>query len=630
MHSAQRALLVSLFSLAYLSGCNSTDSGDSTGVYTASSSTSTGGTSTGGGATGPAGLSGPGGGTTGTKDTVVATPSVPGTISVTAGASQTVSVTFTSSDGRPIHGLEISSTTLPTDWSGTDGYGCTLVGNGSSCVLNLTYSPAATENGTVLVNYIYINNAGQQETPGGTVTIPYVSTTANNVVAASSPIGQVTAAPGGGAQPVNINFTTDDGNAATNFTLTTDLSSLPAGWHTTSSAFSCAIVSSGNGCQLALSFAPTAAATGMLVLDYSYTDDSGTARTGTLNVPFSTASNGTIAATVAPAGQVAAVKASGNQTVTVTFATDDGKTATNLKLLSDLTKLPAGWTAGATSLNCGSASTGNGCQLTLNYAPTTLTNGTLSLNYSYTDAGGTYNVGSFNVPYAATTNDNVVGTAAPTGQITAIANETSPTVAVTFATDDGRPATALNVSTNLASLPDGWSSSSSPFTCSGVNGGTGCVLPLTFAPQGAANGTLMLAYSYNNDAGEAKTGTVSIPYKATTDNSVTWTANPTAINVSASAGTTTPVTVTFITSDGNPASDLSITAAAFSALPPGWSTGSTAFNCTSLIVASVCQLTLNFTPVGTGAGAATLNFSYTNDSGIAKTGVVAIPYFVTP
>ena len=67
---------------------------------------------------------------------------------VTAGASQTVSVTFTSSDGLPIHGLEITSTTLPANWSGTDGYGCTLVGNGSSCVLNLTYTPTAVENGS--------------------------------------------------------------------------------------------------------------------------------------------------------------------------------------------------------------------------------------------------------------------------------------------------------------------------------------------------------------------------------------------------------------------------------------------------------------------------------------------------
>ena len=630
MIPAQRALLITLFSLAYLSGCDSSDSGTSTGVYTASGSTSSTGTSTGSGsgASGPAGFSGASGGMGGSKDTVVATPSVPGTISVTAGASQTVSVTFTSSDGLPIHGLEISSTTLPANWSGTDGYGCTLVGNGSSCVLNLTYSPTAVENGTVLVNYIYINNAGQQETPGGTVTIPYTATTANNVVAASSPIGQVTASSGGGAQPVTVNFTTDDGNAATHFSITTALSSLPGGWHATSSALACNIVSSGNGCQLALSFAPTTTATGVLALDYAYTDDSGAARTGTLNIPYSTTSNGTVAASVSPAGQVDAVKASGNQAVTVTFATDDGKTATNLMLLSDLTKLPAGWTAGTSKLTCGSVSSGNGCQLTLNYAPTALGSGTLSLNYSYTDAGGTYNVGSFNVPYAATTNDNVVGTAAPTGQITAVATEAAPTVALTFATDDGRPATALNITTNLASLPDGWVSSSSPFTCSGVNGGTSCVLPLTFAPQAAANGTLMLAYTYDNDAGEAKTGTVSIPYKATTDNTVTGSASPASLTVA--TGTSTPVTVTFVTSDGNPASAFSVTAASLSPLPAGWSTGSSSFGCTTVTSGTGCQLTLGYSPTATDSGALTLSFNYTNNSGIAKTGSVTVPYTATP
>ncbi len=184
MQSAQRTLLLCIFSLAYLSGCDSSDSGSSSGLSTIDNSQPPGGGGTGGGGTGPGGFSGPAGATTGTKDTVVATPSVPGTVSVTAGASQTVSITFTSSDGRPIHGLEISSTTLPADWSGTDGYGCTLVGNGSSCVLNLTYSPTAAENGTASVNYIFINNAGQQETPGCTVAIPYVATTTNNVVAA--------------------------------------------------------------------------------------------------------------------------------------------------------------------------------------------------------------------------------------------------------------------------------------------------------------------------------------------------------------------------------------------------------------------------------------------------------------
>lgn len=625
MHAAQRALLLTIFSLAYLSGCDSSDSGDSSGFATVSTGTTT-GTSSGGGGSGPAGFTGAGGAPGGSNDTVVATPSVPGTISVTSGASQTVTVTFTSSDGLPIHGLAISSTTLPTDWSGTDGYGCTLVGNGSSCVLNLTYAPTAVENGSVSINYIYINNAGKQETPGGTVTIPYVATTANNVVATSSPIGQVTAALGGGAQPVNVNFTTDDGNAATGLTLTTDLGSLPPGWSSSSAAFSCAIVSSGNGCQLALSFAPKAAATGALALDYSYTDNSGTSRTGTLNIPFSTTSNGTIAASVAPAGQVNAVQSTGNQAVTVTFATDDGKTASNLMLLSDLTKLPAGWSAGSTQLTCGSVSKGNGCQLTLSYAPTTLTRGTLSLNFSYLDAGGTYNVGSVNVPYAATTNDNVGGTAAPTGTISAIVGQTSPTVSVTFSTDDGRPATALDITTPLASLPDGWVSSVSPFTCSGVNGGSTCVLPLTFTPQGAVNGTLMLAYSYNNDAGEAKTGTVSIPYKATTDNNVNGTASPASLNVM--TGTTTPITVTFVTDDGNPASAFSITSA-LSPLPTGWSTGATALTCTSVTTGTSCQLTLSYMPVAADSGTLTLGYGYTNNSGIAKTGTVSIPYTAT-
>jgi hypothetical protein len=627
MQAAQRTFLACLFSLTYLSGCDSTDSGSSSGLYTASSGeTTSGGTGTGGGSTGPGGFTGPAGGTTGTKDSVIATPSVPGTVTVTAGASQTVSVTFTSSDGRPIHGLGITSTTLPADWSGTDGYSCTLVGNGSSCVLNLTYSPAAAENGTVTVNYIFINNAGQEETPGGIVTIPYAATTANNVVAASSPIGQVTAALGAGGQPVTINFTTDDDNAATNLALTTDLGSLPAGWSSTASTFSCAIVSAGNGCQLPLQFKPTAANTGMLTLNYTYSDNSGTARAGTLNVPYSTTTDGTVVATVSPAGQVNAVKTTGNQSVTISFTTDDGKTASNLMLLSDLTALPAGWTAAVNALTCGSVGTGNGCQLTLNYAPTALTSGTLSLNYSYRDAGGTYNVGSFNVPYAATTNDNVVGTAAPSGQISAIVGDVSPTVAIAFTTDDGRPATALEVTTNLAALPAGWVSSATTFTCSGINGGTtDCVLPLTFTPTAAANGSLALAYKYNNDAGEAKTGTVNIPYVANTNNTVDATASLNLLNVL--TGSTTPITVTFVTDDGNPASALTVTG--LSPLPAGWSSGSSTFTCASVTTGAGCQISLGYAPTAADSGSLTLAFSYTNNSGVAKTGSVIVPYTAT-
>lgn len=629
MQAAHRILLLGLLSLAVASGCDSTDSGNSTDQYSASgtntgSTTGNGGGGS-GGSTSPGGFSGPAGGLTGTQDTVVTTVSVPGTVSVTAGASQTVSITFTSSDGLPIHGLEITSTTLPAHWSGTNGYGCTLVGNGSSCVLNLTYAPAGVENGTVTINYLYINNAGQEKTPGGTVTIPYVATTTNNVAAASSPVGQVTAASGAGGQPVTVNFTTDDGNAATSL-LITNLGNLPAGWSTKATHFACDIVSTGNGCQLPLTFAPSSATTGTLTLGYTYTDDSGATRTGTLNVPYSATTNGTVIATVSPPGQVNAVETTGNQSVTVTFNTDDGKTATNLMLLSSLTGLPAGWSASSGKFTCGSVSGGNGCQLTLGYAPTQLTSGTLSLNFSYLDAGGTYNVGSFNVPYAATTNDTVVGTVAPSGQISTIVGSSSPTASVTFATDDGRPATALEITTNLTTLPDGWTSSASSFTCSGINGGAGCVLPLTFTPTAAVNGSLALAYKYNNDAGLAKTGTVNIPYRATTNNNVDATAGPSSLNVL--TGSTTPVTVTFVTDDGNPASALSITSG-LNPLPNDWSTGSGTFSCSGVSVGTGCQLTLGYAPTAADSGTITLGFSYTNNSGTARTGTISIPYTAT-
>jgi hypothetical protein len=48
-----------------------------------------------------------------------------------------------------------------------------------------------------------------------------------------------------------------------------------------------------------------------------------------------------------------------------------------------------------------------------------------------------------------------------------------------------------------------------------VSVGAGCQLALTYAPTAAATGTLTLGFSYTNDAGIAKTGTVSIAYTAT-------------------------------------------------------------------------------------------------------------------
>ncbi|HEY3783868.1 MAG TPA: hypothetical protein VGL55_01135 [Steroidobacteraceae bacterium] len=627
MQFVQRAFLICTCSLVLLAACDAGISESSSGVPGATGMDS--GGSAGGGSTGvPGGLGGSGpAGPTGAKDRVDATPSVGGTVSVAVGTSETISVTFNSSDGHPITGLAISDTTLPDGWSGIQDYSCTQVAASTSCVVSLTYAPTATASGTLKLNYIYIDNSSDAQAPGQTLSIPYAATTHNNVVASLAPTGQIRATPTDGAQSLSINFTTDDGNAATGLALSSDLTALPPGWSTHNPSFSCAIVSTGSGCQLELDYAPTAGASGTLTLTYGYMDGSSAARAGILNVPYSTTTAGNVLASVAPTGQVNAIQKTGRQSVNITFTTDDGRSASNLQLLTSLKTLPSGWTTQSGNLSCGSISTGNGCQLTLTYAPTAASRGTLTLSYGYFDADATYSVGSVNVAYASTTNDNVVGTAAPSGQINAVVGMGSQPLTVTFTTDDGRPATALQLTSDLTALPAGWSSPDSSFACSGLSSGAGCQLALLYAPPAASTGTLTLTYTYLNNAGQSKAGSLNIPYRATTDDNTVATVNPDPVSVS--AGTSTPVTVTFTTDDGNPATALSI-ASGLSALPAGWSTSSSAFTCPTLSVGAGCQVALTYAPTAADTGSVILGFSYTNNSGSVKSGTVTIPYTATP
>ena len=618
----RRSLLAGVCSLLLLSGCGFSSNGSSFGSSGNPSGAGGGGSNTGGAAPiGPI----EGGGPAGSTDVIVATPS-DGAVSVSIGAAQTVSITFTSNDGNAISGFAVSGTlaTLPAGWSGPGNFTCASVSTGSGCVLNLTYAPTAVDSGMLTINYVFIDNATTPNT-GGSVTIAYAATTHNNVIAAASPAGQINGIVGGSNQSVSVSFTTDDGNAATGLTLTTSLAALPAGWSSTVAGFSCAIVSTGNGCQLPLTFTPTAGASGTLALTYGYTDDSGTAKTGTLNIPYSTVAHNSVVATASPPGEIVAVE-TGSQAVTVTFNTTDGNPASALYLTSDLTALPAGWSSASNTLSCASVSTGNGCQLHLTYAPTTLTSGTLTLNYAYTDAAGTASTGSLNLAYAATTNDNAVATVSPTGQINAVAPAGTQAVLVTFTTDDGRPATALQLTSSLTALPAGWSSASPTFSCNGFGSGNGCQLALTYAPAVAGNGTLTLNYTYMNNAGESKTGSVSVAYTATTNNNIVNEANPPSLAVFTNSST--PVTVTFTTDDGNPATGLSITSG-LSALPAGWSSPSPSFTCPSVSAGTTCQLSLTYAPTLAGGGTLYLTYGYNDNSGTAKSGTVSIVYAAT-
>ena len=260
---------------------------------------------------------------------------------------------------------------------------------------------------------------------------------------------------GGGAQALNVNFTTDDGNPATALSVTTSLSSLPSGWSSTASSLSCAIVRVGNGCQLPLSFAPTAATRATLTLNYTYLDNSGATRTGALAIPYASVTVGTVVGTVSPSGQINAIETTGSGSVAVTFNSIDGKSATNLVLLTDLATLPSNWTGPSTAFSCAAVSTGNGCQLHLTYKPTALTSGTFTLRYAYEDASGVANTGLVDVSYAATTDDNVIYTPSVVGETDVIIGTSQP-VTFIFDTDDARVATNLQLM-GLASLPSGWS-----------------------------------------------------------------------------------------------------------------------------------------------------------------------------
>ena len=185
------------------------------------------------------------------NDTIQATPSVKTAAAVVGGNNETVSVTFVSSDSQLISNLSVSGLgSLPAGWTGPAKFSCGAVTTGSGCVLNLTYAPNAVGNGTVSLTYSFVNAGGTSMS--GTVAIPYSATSSDDVVATAAPTGQIIAAANSGSQAVTVTFDTNDGQAATGLALTNPLNSLPAGWSSTATSFTCASVSTGNGCQLAL------------------------------------------------------------------------------------------------------------------------------------------------------------------------------------------------------------------------------------------------------------------------------------------------------------------------------------------------------------------------------------------
>ncbi len=141
-----------------------------------------------------------------------------------------------------------------------------------------------------------------------------------------------------------------------------------------------------------------------------------------------------------------------------------------------------------------------------------------------------------------------------------------------------------------------------------------------------------MSYTYLNNAGQSKSGSVSIAYRATTNDNVVGAALPAmpAVSISGSGmPATAAVTLTFTTDDANPASGLAITSN-LTALPAGWSSASASFACATVSAGTVCQLGLLYAPTLVASGTLSLNYSYNDNSGTPKTGFVSIPYSATP
>jgi Lactonase, 7-bladed beta-propeller len=557
------------------------------------------------------------------SEKIVVTPSVSGTVTAKSGATETLGIPFNASAAGALSNLIVTGLgSLPAGWSAPTAFTCATVSTGNGCILSMTFAPLGASSGTITLAYTYSEGSGAAQS--GSLAIPFSSTTNDNVVASASPSGQVAVATPSGSQSVAVSFVTDDGNPATSLTLITALSALPPGWSSTATSFGCPAVSTGNGCQLPLTYAPGAFGSGTLTLTFSYLDDSGTSKSGTLNIPYSATTNNNVVAATAPTGQVNAVVAAGNQAVVVTFTTDEGP-VTAFAVTTSLASLPAGWASNVSTLTCASVSSGNGCQLTLGYTPVAVGTGTLQIAYGYQSDSGVAKTGSVSIPYASTAHDNVTGSVAPSGQITAVANSGSQAVQVTFGTDDGNVASALSLTSPLNALPAGWSSTAQSFSCANVSSGSGCQLGLVYTPGAVDVGTLTLAFSYADNAGTQRTGTVNIPYATTTDDNVTGTVAPSG-TLNVLLNTSQSVSITFVTDDTLTATNLSIAPAVFSSLPAGWSSGTSSFTCATVSTGSGCQLALTLDPTVVGSGSVSLPYSYTDNSGSAKTGTMNIPY----
>jgi hypothetical protein len=339
-----------------------------------------------------------------------------------------------------------------------------------------------------------------------------------------------------------------------------------------------------------------------------------------------TAPTASTVSTAVTANTLSNVPLNSSTPVTVAFGVPDGGSATALTVTTGLSSLPSGWSVASPSFSCASVSAANPCDLALTYDPGTAgASGTLSLGFTYLDGQGKQQQGSVGIAYSSAAANSVTTSVTPSGPVQGVVGLTN-TVSVTFVSGDSTADSNLTLVTDPGSLPSGWSLQGSAPSCATVTGAGGCQLQLAYAPTAAAAaGTLTLEFSYTDDAGAGRAGSVAIAYSAVLPAAVTAAATP----VSADAtfiGSTASVSVAF-SATGGTATNLEIT----SALPTGWTLAGGMLPCAEVGGGTTCQATLNYAPVAAiSASTLVLQYAYTDNFGESRTGQLSIPYSAVP
>jgi hypothetical protein len=317
----------------------------------------------------------------------------------------------------------------------------------------------------------------------------------------------------GQSRQLTLSFRTSDGGSASDLALALPTGGLPAGWRISGNRRDCALVDSGDICQVALTYAPTAAEQSSVVtFPYTYRNNKGEAATGSVTITYGALPVNAATATLLPDGPVRGIVGKANG-VTLNFGTNDGSPATDLHVDGSSLFLSAGWTSASTKLDCANFGAGSPCQLALSYTPTAAVPASvLAISYRYKDSSGKQQTATANIDYSAVGPNTVGASLSPAGVVRARAGTTQQ-VKLTFATSDISPASGLHLLTDVSKLPPEWTVKASTLPCTAVDRNGACVLTLVYAPgPDQPAGKLVVDYAYTDAVGRQLTGKATVSY----------------------------------------------------------------------------------------------------------------------